>query len=42
MNRYKVEIRAKKYYVPELELIMVNEHDEIIGHDQIGRRSHAG
>ena len=25
------EIRAGKYYVPELDLIMVNENDEIIG-----------
>ena len=25
------EIRSKKYYVPELDLIMVNENDEIIG-----------
>ncbi len=26
------EIRAKRYYIPELELIMVNEDDEIIGY----------
>lgn len=26
------EIRSKKYYVPELDLIMVNENDEIMGH----------
>lgn len=26
------EIRNKKYYIPELELIMVNELDEIIGY----------
>ena len=26
------EIRSKKYYLPELELIMVNEDDEIIGY----------
>ena len=26
------EIRSKKYYIPELDLIMVNENDEIIGH----------
>ena len=26
------EIRSKKYYEPELDLIMVNEYDEIIGH----------
>ena len=25
------EIRSKKYYVPELDLIMVNEEGEIIG-----------
>ena len=25
------EIRAKKYYIPELEFIMVDENDEIIG-----------
>ncbi len=25
------EIRSKKYYVPELDLIMVDENDEIIG-----------
>ena len=26
------EIRAKKYYMPELEFVMVNENDEIMGH----------
>lgn len=26
------EIRSKKYYLPELDLIMVNENDEVIGH----------
>ena len=26
------EIRNKKYYIPELELIMINENDEIIGY----------
>ena len=26
------EIRSKKFYLPELELIMVNENDEIIGY----------
>ncbi len=26
------EIRSKKYYVPELDFIMVNENDEIMGH----------
>ena len=27
-----VEIRSKKYYIPELELIMVNEEDEMLGY----------
>lgn len=31
------EIRAKKYYIPELELIMVNEHDEVIGYAMFSR-----
>ncbi len=31
------EIRAKKYYVPELELIMVNEMDEVIGYVMFSR-----
>ena len=31
------EIRSKKYYVPELELIMVNEEDEIIGYAMFSR-----
>lgn len=26
------EIRSKKYYLPELDLIMVDENDEVIGH----------
>ena len=26
------EIRAKKFYIPQLELIMVNEREEIIGY----------
>ena len=26
------EIRSKKYYIPELELIMVDENDEILGY----------
>ena len=30
VRRLVEEIRAKKYYLPELELIMVNEHDEVI------------
>ena len=31
------EIRAKKYYVPELELIMVNEDDLILGYVMFSR-----
>ncbi len=31
------EIRAKKYYLPELEFIMVNEADEIIGYAMFSR-----
>lgn len=31
------EIRRKKYYIPELELIMVNELDEIIGYAMFSR-----
>ena len=31
------EIRSKKYYVPELDLIMVNENDEIMGHVMFSR-----
>ena len=31
------EIRSKKYYVPELDLIMVNENDELIGHIMLSR-----
>lgn len=31
------EIRAKKYYIPELELIMVNELDEVIGYAMFSR-----
>lgn len=31
------EIRAKKYYLPELDLVMVNEDDEIIGHVMFSR-----
>lgn len=31
------EIRAKKYYIPELEIIMVNEKDEIIGYAMFSR-----
>lgn len=31
------EIRTMKYYVPELELIMVDEKDEVIGYAQFSR-----
>jgi predicted N-acetyltransferase YhbS len=31
------EIRSKKYYIPELELIMVNENDDVIGYAMFSR-----
>lgn len=31
------EIRSKKYYLPELELIMVDEHDSVIGYAMFSR-----
>ena len=31
------EIRGKRFYVPELELVMVDEHDEIIGYVNFAR-----
>ena len=31
------EIRSYKYYVPELELVVVNENDEIIGYCMFSR-----
>ncbi len=31
------EIRSKKYYIPELDLIMVNEKEEIIGYVMFSR-----
>ena len=34
MNLVK-EIRSKKYYLPELELVMVDENNEIIGYEYI-------
>ena len=37
VRRLVEEIRSKKYYVPELELIMVNEVDEIIGYVMFSR-----
>ncbi|MCH5278731.1 MAG: N-acetyltransferase [Christensenellaceae bacterium] len=37
VRRLVEEIRSKKYYVPELELIMVNEDDEVIGYAMFSR-----
>ncbi len=37
VRRLVEEIRAKKYYVPELELIMVNEQDAVIGYAMFSR-----
>ncbi|MCM1055930.1 MAG: N-acetyltransferase [Bacteroides sp.] len=37
VRRLVEEIRAKKYYVPELELIMVNEEDETVGYAMLSR-----
>lgn len=31
------EIRAKKYYIPELEFVMVDESDEVIGYAMFSR-----
>lgn len=31
------EIRSKKYYLPELELIMLNEDDDVIGYAMFSR-----
>ena len=31
------EIRSKKYYLPELDLVMTNENDEIIGYVMFSR-----
>ena len=31
------EIRSKRFYLPELELIMVDEHDEVIGYVNFSR-----
>ena len=31
------EIRSKKYYIPELEFIMVDETDEVIGYAMFSR-----
>lgn len=37
VRRLVEEIRAKKYYVPALELMMVNEEDEIVGYAMFSR-----
>lgn len=37
VRRLVEEIRSKKYYTPELELIMVNEYDEVIGYAMFSR-----
>lgn len=37
VRRLVEEIRAKKYYLPELELIMVNDRDEILGYALFSR-----
>lgn len=37
VRRLVEEIRGKKYYIPELELIMVNEKDVIIGYAMFSR-----
>ena len=37
VRRLVEEIRSKKYYIPELELIMVNEEDIVIGYAMFSR-----
>lgn len=37
VRRLVEEIRAKKYYIPELELVMVDESDEVIGYAMFSR-----
>ena len=37
VRRLVGEIRSKKYYLPELDLVMVNEHDEVIGYVMFSR-----
>lgn len=37
VRRLVEEIRSKRFYLPELELIMVDEHDEIIGYCNFSR-----
>lgn len=35
VRRLVEEIRAKKYYVPELEFVMVDENEEVLGYDML-------
>ena len=37
VRRLVEEIRVKKYYMPELELVMVDEADEVIGYAMFSR-----
>ena len=37
VRRLVAEIRSKKYYLPELDLIMTDENDEIIGYAMFSR-----
>ena len=37
VRRLVEEIRAKKYYLPELELLMVDERDEVVGYAMFSR-----
>lgn len=37
VRRLVEEIRVKKYYIPELELIMTDENDDIIGYAMFSR-----
>lgn len=37
VRRLVEEIRAKKYYIPELELIMTDEKDTVIGYAMFSR-----
>lgn len=37
VRRLVEEIRAKKYYIPELDLVMVDDNDEVIGYAMFSR-----
>ena len=37
VRRLVEEIRAKRYYLPELELVTINENDEVIGYAMFSR-----